>query len=64
MIIGGERLNSWKEVANYIGRDIGTCRRWTKKLGFPVYRIDKDSPRSRVFAFKSDIDEWFIKKKA
>ena len=57
-----DRLDSWKEIANYAGRDIVTCWKWAKKLGFPVYHIDKNSNRSRVFSFKSEIDEWFKSK--
>ncbi len=54
-----ERLDSWKDIAKYIGRDVATCVRWAKLYRLPVYHIDKDSPRSSVFAFKSDIDRWF-----
>lgn len=58
-----ETLNSWKAIANYLGREIRTCYRWEKELGLPVYRIDKDSLKSKVFAYKSEIDLW-IKKRA
>lgn len=54
-----ERLDSWKEIAAYLNRDVTTCYKWAKKLGLPVYRIDKQSRRSRVFSYKSDIDQWF-----
>lgn len=54
-----DRLDSWKEIANYVKRDISTCRIWKKKLDLPVYRIDKKSNRSRVFAYRSEIDRWF-----
>jgi len=54
-----ERLDSWKEIANYIGREIRTRIRWHKKLGLPIYRINKKSSRSRVFAYKKEIDQWF-----
>lgn len=54
-----DRLNSWKEISEYISRDIVTCMNWAKRLGFPVHRIDKCSRRSRVFAYKSEIEKWF-----
>jgi hypothetical protein len=54
-----DRLDSWKEISRYIERDVGTCTKWAKNLGFPVYRIDKNSRRSSVFAFRSEIDRWF-----
>ena len=55
----GDRLDSWKEISEYIERDVGTCTKWTRELGFPVYHIDKKSRRSSVFAFRSEIDQWF-----
>ncbi len=54
-----ERLDSWKEIACYVRRDVGTCIKWAKHFHLPVHRIDRDSPRSRVFAFRSEIDQWF-----
>jgi hypothetical protein len=58
----GNRLDSWKEISKYINRGIRTCQRWEKELGLPVYRIDKISISSRVFAYKSEIDHWFKEK--
>ena len=51
-------LNSWKEIADYLDRDIRTCLRWEKKLGLPIHRYDTKSPRSKVFAYKSEIEQW------
>jgi hypothetical protein len=51
-------LNSWKEIAGYLGRDIRTCLRWDKNLGLPIHRVDPESPKSRVYAFKAELDEW------
>jgi hypothetical protein len=53
-----DRLSSWKEIASYLGRDIRTCLRWDKNLGLPIHRVDPESPKSRVYAFKADLDEW------
>jgi len=58
-----EILDSWKDISDYLDRDIRTCARWEKELGLPIYRFDKDSPRSKVFAYKSEIDEWLKEKK-
>lgn len=58
-----EILNSWKEISDYLDRDIRTCLRWEKELGLPVHRIDATSFRSKVFAYKSEIDNW-LKEKA
>ena len=35
----GRRLESWKEIAAYLGRDVTTVRRWERREGLPVYRI-------------------------
>lgn len=53
-----EILDSWKDISDYLGRDIKTCARWEKELGLPIHRIDQDSSRPNVFAYKSEIDEW------
>lgn len=54
-----DRLDSWKEIADYVNREIKTCLRWEKEFGLPVYRIDKESSRSRVFSYRTEIDHWF-----
>lgn len=53
-----EILNSWKDISEHLKREIRTCIRWEKEFGLPVHRIDKNSARSKVFAYKSEIDEW------
>jgi hypothetical protein len=56
------RMDSWKTIARYMNRDVATCMKWAKTYGLPVHRIDAHSKRSRVFAFKSEIDAWFEKR--
>jgi TolB-like protein/TPR repeat protein len=58
-----EMLDSWKKISHYLGREIRTCHRWEKELGLPVHRIDNKSFRSKVFAYKYEIDQW-LKEKA
>ena len=53
----GERLDSWKAIADYLQRDVGTVRRWEKSLGLPVRRVPGGRGRS-VFAFQGEIDAW------
>jgi TolB-like protein len=53
-------LNSRKEVADYLEKDMRTCLRWEKKLGLPVHRYDSSSTRSKVFAYKSEIDRLLL----
>ena len=50
-------LNSWKEIAVYLGRGVRTVQRWEEDLGLPVRR-PRGKDRSAVFAFPAEIDEW------
>ncbi len=52
-----ERLESWKEIAGYLRRDVRTVQRWEKSEGLPVQRHFHDKMGS-VFASKSDLDAW------
>jgi TolB-like protein len=51
-------LHSWKDISAYLDRDVRTCYRWEAEFGLPVHRIDENSPRSKVFAYPVEIDEW------
>jgi tetratricopeptide (TPR) repeat protein len=52
-----EVLQSWKQIAAYLGRDVRTCRRWEEDLGLPIHRLD-GSPKARVMAYKDEVDWW------
>lgn len=52
----GTRLDSWKEIAQYLGRDVRTVIRWEER-GLPVHRVP-GGKQSRVFAISSELDEW------
>ncbi len=52
-----ERLDSWKAIAEYLGRDISTVMRWEKGSGLPVRRVPGGRGRS-VFAYTTEIDQW------
>lgn len=52
-----DRLNSWKEIAAYVGRDVRTVIRWEQRAGLPVYRIPVGQ-RQAVHAYRSEIDAW------
>jgi hypothetical protein len=51
-------LGSWKEIAAYTKKSIRTLQRWERTLGFPIRRPNV-SNASIVFAFASEIDDWF-----
>ncbi len=53
-------LNSWKEIAEYVGRSARTLQRWERDLGFPVHR-PHGKLRSAVVAIPSEIDSWIQK---
>lgn len=50
-------LNSWKEIAAYLGRGVRTVQRWEQELELPVRR-PRGTSRSAVLALKSDLDRW------
>jgi len=50
------RLESWKEIAAYLNREVRTARRWEKERGLPVHRIP--GKRSGVYALAPEIDAW------
>ena len=54
-------LDSWKEITEYLKRSRKTCIRWEKELGLPIHRLD-DTPKSRVYAYKDELDRWMDKK--
>ena len=50
-------LNSWKEIAVYLGRGVRTVQRWEATLGLPVHRTAVGD-RSPVLAFPHEVDRW------
>lgn len=53
----GDRLDSWKEIAAYLGKDAGTVRRWERERGLPVHRVPGGRGTS-VYAYTAEIDTW------
>jgi TolB-like protein/tetratricopeptide (TPR) repeat protein len=53
----GKRLESWKEIAAYLGRDVTTARRWEKREGLPVRRLHHIKLGS-VYAYAAELDTW------
>ncbi len=50
-------LNSWKEIASYLGRGVRTAQRYEHDLKLPVRR-PRGKSRSAVIAFTTELDEW------
>jgi TolB-like protein/Tfp pilus assembly protein PilF len=53
----GKRLDSWKEIAAYLSRDVTTVQRWEKREGMPVHRHLHDK-RGSVYALTKELDGW------
>ncbi len=52
-----DRLDSWKEIAAYLKRDVTTVQRWEKREGMPVHRHLHDKMGS-VYASRAELDAW------
>lgn len=48
-------LDSWKEVAAYLSRDVRTVMRWEQTRGLPIHRLPGGSA---VYALRSELDAW------
>jgi tetratricopeptide (TPR) repeat protein len=54
--ITATRLNSWKEIAAYLGRADRTVKRWESERGLPIHRAP--GGRGAVFAYSDELTEW------
>ncbi|MGB9465601.1 MAG: LpqB family beta-propeller domain-containing protein [Candidatus Acidiferrum sp.] len=52
-----DRLDSWKEIAAYLNRDVTTVQRWEKREGMPVHRHVHDKMGS-VYSSRAELDAW------
>ena len=57
-IASEERLDSWKEIAAYLRRDVRTVQRWEKNEGLPIHR-HKHLRGNSVFAYPKQLDDWW-----
>src|SRR6266566_2867067 len=53
-----DRLDSWKEIAAYLKKEVRTVQRWEKNFGLPVRRL-AHGKLGTVFAYKQDLDAWW-----
>jgi tetratricopeptide (TPR) repeat protein/TolB-like protein len=54
---GTDRLDSWKEIATYLRREVRTVQLWEKREGLPVHRHFHQS-QGRVYALRAEIESW------
>jgi len=52
-----DRLESWKEIATYLGREVRTVQGWEKNEGLPVHR-HQHAKQGSVYAFRTELDAW------
>ena len=57
-----QRLDSWKEIAAYLNRDVTTVQRWEKREGMPVRRHLHDK-RGSVYALGPELDAWLASRR-
>ncbi|MGO9088876.1 MAG: hypothetical protein ACLQBK_27035 [Candidatus Sulfotelmatobacter sp.] len=53
-----DRLDSWKEIAAYLKKEVRTVQRWEKNSALPVRRLARGK-QGTVFAYKSELDAWW-----
>jgi len=54
---GRQRLDSWKEIAAFFGRDERTVNRWEKELRLPVHRLPGRA-KGPVYAYTDELAAW------
>lgn len=55
--VRSEQLDSWKQIAVYLRREVRTVQRWEKSEGLPVHR-HYHVKGGTVYALKEEIDVW------
>jgi hypothetical protein len=58
-----DRLDSWKEIASYLKRDVTTVQRWEKREGMPVHR-HLHGRMGPVYASQAELDAWVCSRRA
>ncbi len=58
-VAADNRLDSWKEIAAYLKRDIRTVQRWEKLEGLPVRR-HQHQKRGSAFAYRDELESWWL----
>jgi len=51
------RLDSWKTIAAFFGKDERTVKRWEKERGLPVHRLP-GAAKGSVFAYTGELERW------
>ncbi len=59
-VASGDLLDSWKEIARHLNRDIRTVQRWEHDRDLPVHRLPGGS-KPGVYALRSELEDWWKK---
>ena len=51
------RLDSWKDIANYLNRSVRTVQRWEMVEAMPVHR-HRHGTGGSVYAYSHEVDAW------
>jgi TolB-like protein len=51
-------LESWKDIAAYLRRDVRTVQRWEQTDGLPIHR-HRRAQRPIPYAYKAELDAWW-----
>ncbi|WP_157092763.1 tetratricopeptide repeat protein [Sphingomonas hankookensis] len=54
---GPERIEGWKSIAAYLGRDRSTAIRWARERALPVHALPGGKARS-AYALATELDAW------
>lgn len=54
----GSRLETWKEIAAYLRRDVRTVQRWEQTDGLPIHRHQR-AHRPIPYAYTAELDAWW-----
>lgn len=52
-----DRLDGWKAIGNFLGRDRTTAIRWAKERRLPVHRVP-GGRTGTVYALRSELEAW------
>lgn len=55
----GGRLDGWKAIAAFFGKDRTTVARWARERNLPIHQIPGGKQKS-VFAFEDELAEWAL----
>ncbi len=55
--LASRRIETWRKIASYLGREMRTCQRWEKLEGLPIHRLLHNKGCS-VYALTGELEEW------